>query len=207
MVARRKIPKNPTEKKRSYFVIDTNFLANKFIPSSLGGQRDKNIESCHEWWKIIEQQLKDDVARIYVPDLCIAEAFKVLAKKRYQEKIFTQAEYNTARDNLHTFISTSHKTMRKMSRDVKIHDISTNRDIIISVDRFYRVFFGHKKWVQIVDFIVLATAKYLVDFFDIPISQLYIITTDDALFGGSKFIQELPNAYNPYKQITSKAFK
>ena len=46
----------------------------------------------------IDAQLDAGFARIYVPDICIAEAFKVLAKKYYSHKWFPSAvSYGQAR--------------------------------------------------------------------------------------------------------------
>lgn len=44
---------------------------------------------------------------------------------------------------------------------------------------------------------MLATAKYLIDFFDLPKSQLHIVTLDRQLWEGAKVIAEIPNAYDP----------
>ena len=51
--------------------------------------------------------------------------------------------------------------------------------------------------VSIVDLIVVASAKYLMDFYDVDRSQLHIVTMDKALWRGTKKITELPNAYDP----------
>jgi len=42
-------------------------------------------------------------------------------------------------------MTTSPKELKKFNRRVSIHDVSTNRDIIISVDRFFELFNKHKK--------------------------------------------------------------
>jgi hypothetical protein len=47
------------------------------------------------------------------------------------------------------------------------------------------------------DLIVLATAKYLLEFFDIPRERLFIVTTDQALKDGAALASDLPNALIP----------
>lgn len=93
--------------------------------------------------------------------------------------------------------------MKATKREIKVHDISTTRDLIISVDRFYELFHRHKKKVSLPDLIVVATAKYLIDFFDISKDRLHIVTLDRGLWEGSKKIPELPNAYNPVESSDS----
>ena len=96
--------------------------------------------------------------------------------------------------------------LKSRSRNVRVHDISTTRDIIIAVDRFFEVFFKKKLEVSVPDLIILATAKYLLDFFGIPWDTLFIITIDRALWEGSKHIQDIPGAYNPDKTPAAKIF-
>jgi len=132
--------------------------------------------------------------------LCIAEAFKVLAKKYYTENAFSNSnDYRRARKRLSSDVSIPHRTLRSRDRYIKYHDVTASRDIIISVARFYELFIKHKCNVGVIDLIVVATAKYLVDFHDASRSQLHVITFDDALWRGSKKISELPNAYDPVK--------
>jgi hypothetical protein len=94
-------------------------------------------------------------------------------------------------------ITMTRKELKRQNRKVKYHDVSTSRDMIISVDRFYELFMKHGKKVQLPDLIIVATAKYFMDFYDLPRSQLHIITLDQDLWSGSKKIAELPNAYDP----------
>lgn len=195
----RKIHRKP-DKSRNYYLIDACFLANKYIPIKVApdDQEKQRLRDCHAWWKEINDQLKAGRARIYVPDVCIAEAFKVLAKKYYLDEWFkTSVEHKRARDKLSKDLRVDPKDLQKSRREILYHDISTNRDIIIAVDRFFEIFMKYKRSVQIADLIVLATAKYLMDFFDIPRSVLHIITLDGDLWAGSKKVQELPNAYDP----------
>jgi hypothetical protein len=95
----RKIHRNVKEG-RNYYVIDACFLANKYIPPSLApNDKEKHrIEKCRKWWKEIDKQLRNGNARVYIPDLCIAEAFKTLAHKYYIDKWFKNpSSYNQAK--------------------------------------------------------------------------------------------------------------
>jgi hypothetical protein len=89
------------------------------------------------------------------------------------------------------------KALKAQKRDVKVHDISTSRDIIIAVDRFYEIFSKHKLTASVVDLLILATAKYLIDFYSIPKKQLFIITLDNSLWRGTKKLREINAAFNP----------
>ena len=196
----RKIDRHPTKHRRNYFLVDACFLANKYIPIKRAPEdhEKERIRQCMLWWREIDNQVTRDVARVYIPDLCIAETFKVLAKKYYVEHWFPNpAELKTARERCLKDITTDTKTLKKPTRKIGYHDVPTCRDLIIAVDRFYEVFMKEGKSVQIADLLLVATAKYLMDFYDIPKRQLHIITLDVALWSGTKKIQELPNAYDP----------
>jgi len=195
----RKIYRYPDGSK-NHFVVDANFLANRFIPPSCvhGANQVARIQHCNEWWDEIDAQLNADRARVYIPDICIAETFKVLAQKYYVEGWFTSpVDLNNARNRLRKAITTPTSVLKAAMRRIKYHDISTTRDIIISVDRFYELFHKSKLNVSLPDLIVVATAKYLVDFYDVPKQFLHIVTLDRQLRAGSQKIQELPNAYDP----------
>ena len=92
--------------------------ANRYIPTSdvqfatVRGLQEKScIEECKSWWKEIASQLRRGKAIVYIPDICIAEAFKVLAKMYYRRKVFTSAvSYNWARNRLSKDITTTIKT-------------------------------------------------------------------------------------------------
>jgi len=130
--------------------------------------------------------------------LCIAEAFKVLAKKYYTQGWFPNpASFSAAKRRLSLDVRTPNRMLRAQNRVVRFHDISTNRDIIVSVDRFFELFHRHGKNVGIVDLILVATAKHLMDFYDIPKPYLHIVTLDTALREGIAKVTELPNAYDP----------
>jgi hypothetical protein len=194
----RSIPSNPSN--HEFYLVDANFLANKFIPyDRVKDSREKvRVIHSHDWWAFIDKQLNAGKATVYIPDLCIAEAFKVLAKKYYNEKYFRNSqEYKFSRDQLRNFVSMNQRQLRAQSRIVKVHDISTCRDIIIAVDRFYEIFCKYKLTASIVDLIVLATAKYLIDFYYIQPNCLHIVTLDKSLWQGSRHLADIPRAYNP----------
>jgi predicted nucleic acid-binding protein len=203
-----KITRRPTEG-RNYYVVDACFLANWAIPRTIAppGQSQDAIDKCMEWWAEIEAQLKSGHARVYVPDICIAETFKVLAKKYYDEGWFpTAVAMNNARNRLRKFISTPTSTLKAAKRTIRFHDVPTTRDIIVAIDRFYELFHKHKLGrVSVPDLILVSTAKYLVDFFDLPRPHLHIVTMDKALRKGSRKIQELPNAYDPTEAADAAA--
>jgi hypothetical protein len=195
----RKIDRHPSERK-NYYLIDANFLANKYIPEDrVTSSKEKNrISACMKWWNEIEAQLRAGEARVYVPDICIAEAFKALAKAHFHRKWFRSSQdYVYWRTRLRKDITINAKTLRSQKRAILFHDLPTCRDIIIAVDRFYEMFAKKNLNVSIPDLIVLACGKYLMDFFDIPRDRLHIITLDRPLRKLTKEISELSNAYDP----------
>jgi hypothetical protein len=203
----RKIEREP--KDRNFYLLDASFLANKYIPTSkITDAREKQrVERSKFWWREIDKQLQRRKAIIYVPDICIAEAFKVLARKYYQDNYFSSSNaYKGARDKLSADIHISPKNLKSSNRYVKFHDISTSRDIIISVDRFFEVFAKYKLNVTVPDLIILATAKYLIDFYNVPQKQLFIVTLDNALWQGSKRIPDIPSAFNPNRVNETDVF-
>jgi predicted nucleic acid-binding protein len=205
----RKIQRKPTG--RNFYLVDANFLANRFIPLArvTDAAERQRVQRSMDWWREIDAQLASGHAFVYVPDLCIAEAFKVLAKKYYVDRYFRRSvDHKNAREGLSNFLKVSPRTLRASKRNVKVHDISTSRDIIISVDRFNEVFLKHRLSASVVDALILATAKYLIDFFHLPAKQLHIITLDNHLWRGSKKIAEIPTAFNPNapSEVASKVF-
>jgi hypothetical protein len=185
---------------RNYYLVDACFLANKHIPAKLApdARERQRLESCHDWWREIDAQLKLDLARVYVPDICIAEAFKVLAKKYYIEDWFKGfGDFQRARKALSKDVRTGTKGLTSPSHQVRFHDISTNRDIIIGVDRYFELFMTRRVNVSIPDLIVLATARYLLQYYDLPKDRLHIVTMDTRLREGTRRATELPNAYDP----------
>jgi hypothetical protein len=212
----RKIERMPPGGAKNYYLVDACFLANKHIPATYApaGTDRSRVEQCQDWWKEIDAQLAAGKARVYVPDICIAEAFKVLAKK-YHSKNATEKWFPTftvlkiAKQLLAMDLTTPRSKLVAASRKILYHDISTNRDIVISVDRFYELFMTHGKNVGVIDLILAATAKYLLDFFDIPFNRLHIVTLDNALREGIAKVGELPAPYDPTKKLNyaSTVFK
>ena len=205
----RKILRSPSD--RIFYLVDANFLVNKFIPSRLVTNTSEKlrVERAQEWWKEIDSQLKAGKAVVYIPDICIAESFKVLAKKYYVDKYFkTTVAHKKARDAMSLFLRTTSKSLKASRRDIRVHDISTCRDIIIAVDRFFESYLKAGLNVSVVDLLILATAKYLMDFYFIPKSSLFIVTQDNSLWRGSKSLTDIPTAFNPSmdSEIASKVF-
>ena len=97
----RKIYLNPAEGK-NYFVVDANFLANKYIPPNRAPdlKEKTRIKKCLEWWTEIDSQLEIKKARVYILDLCIAETFKVLARRYYDKWFHSHGEYTKAKKRL-----------------------------------------------------------------------------------------------------------
>ncbi len=208
----RKIDKRPKRTEKNFFVVDACFLANKYLPigTAANSGEQNMIRSDHSWWKEIDRQIEDERARVYVPDLCIAETFKVLAKKYYKSSSFTNyAGYKKAKDSLSNDVSLSHKDLQAQSRYIGYHDVPASRDIIVAVGRFYELFIKHNCNVGVIDLIIVSTAKYLMDFHDAARSQIHIITHDNALWRGTKKITELPNAYDPSEpnDVFSRVFR
>jgi len=193
---------------KNYYIVDACFLANKYIPTNINPRTKeqeneiKRIKACKAWWKIIEDQLDKEQARVYIPDICIAEVIKTLSKKLYNEEWFKdRKQHNRYFRKFTKDVQMTHGDLKKKNRIVRYHDISTSRDILISVERFNKIFTqkGINK-VSVPDLIIVATAKYLMDFFDIPYKYLHIITLDNHLRKGSKKISEIPSAYDPTKK-------
>jgi len=195
----RKIDNSPAGG-RHHYLVDANFLLNKHLPHGLAPtpHEQARIKACADWWSKIDKHVRGKRARVYCPDVCIAEAFKGLARKHYREKWFrTYADFAAARESLSADVRVPTKTLKAFDRIIPFHDISTNRDIIISVDRFFELFFKHGKNVQIADMILVATAKYLMDFYDIPKDRLHIVTLDNQLREAVGVAVDLPPAYDP----------
>jgi len=57
------------------------------------------------------------------------------------------------------------------------------------------------------DLIIVSTAKYLIDFYNIPYDNIHILTCDKALKQGSNKISEIPTAYDPSSEKASTYFK
>jgi predicted nucleic-acid-binding protein len=196
----RKILKRPPATQRNYFVVDACFLVEKFL--KIGAASSAPLQTrrreCHYWWTEIDRQVGARAARVYVPDIAIAEAFKVLAKKYYTDReLSTAQEYKVARDSLGKTVRIPVQELKKQNRWIGYHDVASTRDLIVSVDRFFELFQRHGFNVSLPDLMLVATAKYLMDFHDAARSQIHMVTLDQALWRGTKKILELPNAYDP----------
>ncbi len=77
----RKFEREPT--RRNFYLVDANLLANRFITVArvTGANERIRVQRSLDWCEEIDAQLATGRAFVYGPDLCIAEAFKVLAKK------------------------------------------------------------------------------------------------------------------------------
>lgn len=199
-----------------YYLVDANFLANRHInETKVSDAKERHqIKCAKDWWKEIKKQLKNDQARVYILDLCIAEAFKVLARKYYNnEKIFENpGSYSHAKSALAKDLTLSAKEAKRSVRSIKYHDIQTNRDIIISVDRFFEKSCKERQKygaTSIVDLLILATAKYLLDFYGLPKNRLFIVTQDKPLYRLAKTYADLPMVFNPAERrdAASKVFE
>jgi hypothetical protein len=203
LIIQKKIPKQPNGK--LYYLIDTNFLVNKHLnPRNIQDKGEINrIKAAKEYWKIIDQQLDDNIAQVYILDVCIAETFKVFAKKYYNhEPIFkSHSSYAHVCSKVRKDITLSPKEARKSNRNIKYHDLQTNRDIIIGVDRFFENINRKKlKKLGIVDVMILSAARYLIDYYGIDKNSLAIITQDAALYKLASSYSNLPPAFIPHRQ-------
>lgn len=199
------------ENDSNHYLVDACFLVNKYLkPEWIKDEKDrKAVQECRSWWEEITKQIKHERAKVYIPNICIAEAFKVLAKKNFKDRIFKYPQnYQNARTALHRDIHLTTKDAAKQRRKIRFHDIETNRDIIISVDRFFEKLHKLNVRVEIVDLLLLATGKYLIDFFDFNQRNLFIVTIDGQLYQLARSLQDVPQTFNPHnpKDSANKVF-
>lgn len=199
-ILNRKIPFKPEGK--IYYLIDTNFLVNKHLNhKNISDKSEINrIKSAKTYWKIIDQQLEANQAQVYILDVCIAETFKVFAKKFYNnEPVFkNHSSYSYVCKKVRKSISLSPKEAKKSNRNIRYHDIQTNRDIIIGVDRFFEVLNKKKlNSVGIIDIMILSVSRYLTDYYGIEKQKIAIITQDNKLYRLANSINDIPSAFNP----------
>ena len=184
----------------NHFLVDACFLVNKYIsPAWVQDPKEKQrIQCCKDWWARITSQLKQHKARVFALDIVIAESFKTLAKKNFKERIFKYpGYYQNACEKLRNDMHLSAKKAKSTTRKIKFHDIQMNRDIIISVDRFFEKLHKKDLHVGIFDLLLLATGKYLMDFYGFGRDELFIVTTDSHLYRLARSIQDIPPAFNP----------
>ena len=197
---RRCIPKLP--KTPIWYLVDTCCLVNKYLDA--GWATDQNekdaILSAQEYWRVIDQQLGKRQCKIFLLDVCIAEAFRVLAKKRYQSTPFfkSKVDYNRTCDRMSKDLSLGSREAKRMDRNVQYHDIQTCSDIIIEVDRFFEAIFKRGgAGLRTVDLMLLSTGKYLMDYYGITKEDLFLITQDKELYRIARTLNDLPKAFNP----------
>ncbi len=190
-----------------FYLIDTNFLIYRFLDAAriTNSNEQKRANEAQAYWTVIDDQRKAGLAKVFVLDVCIAEAFKTLAKKYYNKSgLFpSSVYYKNARDRLKKEVSLSAREASKSIRRVTFHDIQTSRDIIIGVDRFFENAYKKRKKVGIVDLMILSAARYLVDFLGFERDRLFIITMDGPLYDLAKMYAELPAVFNPDRAIDS----
>lgn len=195
----------------NHYIVDACFLADKYIPlnafptkNASEKNRQRQARLSRDWWKEIENGLKNKKARVYIPDVCISETFKTLAKKHYIQKWYDYQTYALILKKIRKDLRMDDKELAKKDRKVKYHDLPTTRDIIVSIDRFFQIFFKHGyKTVSVPDLIIVASAKYLMDFYSVPYDSLHIISSDNEIVNGSKKLSEIPNVYDPSKDTNS----
>ena len=197
MRVRRTLKLHPTD--TVHYLVDSCFLVNKYLDVRHISDKGhlKRVESSQKWWQVIERQVASRKAKVFVPDIVVAETFKALSKKFYGAHWPYASSYTAARNRLRDDIHLPSKEARSPSRKVGFHDIQLNRDIIISVDRFFELAAKKYKSVSIVDIIVAATGKYLIDFYGFSKSDLTIVTTDADLYGLCRACGDLPPTFNP----------
>jgi hypothetical protein len=208
---KRVIPIKPNA--RIWYLIDSNFLVNRYLdPTIIKDEKEKKlVRDAHNYWEVIDQQQNDSLAIVFILDICIAETFKTLAKKYYlNPPVFPNVnKYNAAKKKLRTDLQLSIGEVRKVSRNIKFHDIQTNRDIIIGVDRYFEKTLKNNYRVGICDLLILSTSKYLLDFYGFSKSNLFIITQDLPLYKLARELNDIPNTFNPsvYADSHDKVFK
>lgn len=164
------------------FIVDACVLADAAIATTLKIPESDRQAATRVWWDRLYMLAQEGKSTIYIPDICIAEAFKVIGKKAFCEGVLTGQQKGKAEKLLSQWVSIDRKILRKTGRAVPVHDISTNRDIIISVDRFLEIAMKNKcQGLSIPDLIVAATAKYLIDFYNFRTQSLHVVTNDQKL--------------------------
>lgn len=202
---KRVIPIKP--KARIWYLIDSNFLVNRYLdPTIIEDEKEKKlVRDAHNYWKVIDQQQKASLAIVFILDICIAETFKTLAKKYYlKPPVFPNVnKYNAVKRKLRRDLQLSIGEARKVSRNIKFHDIQTNRDIIIGVDRYFEKTLKNNYRVGICDLLILSSSKYLLDFYGFSKSDLFIITQDSPLYKLARELNDIPNTFNPSEKADS----
>jgi hypothetical protein len=198
MPVQRKIPLEPPD--TLYYIVDSCFFSNKYLKKSEGDNpEDENrIENSIEWWEIIDWQVNEGKAIVFINDLCISETFKIIAKKYYQSKRFGKNRYQSIRKEISNDISIGVGMLISKNRFIKYHNLTVDRDIIVGTSRFLEI--AHKNNLQslsVIDLTIISSAKYLMDFFRIKKEQIFILTGDTKLIKCTKISSDCPNAIDP----------
>lgn len=196
-----KIPLVPEEP--LIYLIDSNFFANKYL-ERINGENpvdSDRIENCKKWWEIIDFQIKEKNAIVFITDLCISETFKIFAKKYYQLRKITSGKYQRIRKKVTCDLHISVSDLISAKREIKYHNLQADRDIIVGASRFLEI--AHKNnlhSISVIDLVILSSAKYLIDFYKIKRERIVIISGDHKLIQCSKKASDIPNiidALNP----------
>jgi hypothetical protein len=185
-----------------FYLVDPCFLYYKYVrEKDLTEPQDlKNFPHSSEYWKIITSQIESGKARVFVPDICIAETFNTFSRKRFNtsEKNFHNNSYSFCRKKMIKDISIKADNIRKSRRKVGFYNLSLNREIIIGIDRFYeKRSKSGKNRVSTVDLIILSTALYLIDFLGLSKDSIKIVSRDKELYELARSFSELPDVFNP----------
>lgn len=203
----RKILLEPDE--TLYYVVDSNFFANKYLSPHEGfNEEDKDrIRISKQWWEILDWQISKKFAIVYINDLCIAETFKIIAKKYYQEKVFGNNRYQTIRKKITKDISVSISKLISKSRYIRYHNLLIDRDIIVGSSRYLEI--AHKNNLQslsVIDLTIISSAKYLIDFFRIKKDQIVILTGDKKIIKCANLSNDSPSVIDSLKNVYTNYF-
>jgi len=183
-----------------FYIIDANFFANKYLKSSesVNVTDHDRIENSHAWWEVIDWQINNNIAIVFINELCIAETFKVIAKKYYQEKVINNNVFQVIKKQITNNIQLSVRKLISKSRYIQFHNITVDRDIIIGASRYLEIAHKHNlQSLSVIDLTILSSAKYLMDFYRIKKEQIIILTGDRKIIKCAKFSNEGPCVFDP----------
>ena len=187
------------------FVVDACVLVDAALATVLPSPENPRQEQTKEWWDRLHDLALAGESTIYIPDICIAEAFKVVAKKTWVQELLNHPQKTKVETLLRDWVTIDTKMLKNPERIVPVHDISTNRDIIISVDRFLKTAITNGcKSLTVPDLIVAATAKYLIDFYNFRKEALHIVTNDQRLAKLIRACEEFMAPIEPEKHQPDK---
>ncbi|HEY5535316.1 MAG TPA: hypothetical protein VIL99_10330 [Ignavibacteria bacterium] len=183
-----------------YYIVDANFFANKYLKprESLNTTDRDRIENSHAWWEVVDWQVNNKIAIVFVNDLCIAETYKVIAKKYYQDKVFKYNRYKAIRKKITNNIQLSISNLVSKSRYIRYHNITVDRDIIVGASRYLEIAHKHNmQSISVIDLTILSSAKYLMDFYRIKKEQIIILTGDRKIIKCARYSNEGPSVIDP----------